>query len=123
MKDKKYKYLEDLIEDYLALKSEREDAAAYESKMIDKYNSFLKDQESQLKDDDAQHAFKTYHQLKKAEENKKELEDELMEVEGIFIDFLKSLHSKRISYESKDDNKNKTTYLFWLEGDLLKSSE
>jgi hypothetical protein len=60
--------------------------------------------------------------LKKYEENKKELEDEFAEVEGVWKGFLATLKGAKISYEKKDDNKSKMTYQFWLEGEELKSN-
>src|SRR3954451_18612103 len=101
MKDKKYKYLEDLIEDYLRLCDEKEDIPLQIAKAQEKYEAFLGEHEKELKADEAQPAFKLFHQLKKYEEYKIEVEDELAEVERVFKDFLRSLNDAKISYEKK----------------------
>lgn len=123
MKDKKYKYLDDVIEEYISLSDELIEVPLQVSKTREKYDTFLKDHGTEaLKNDDTQHAFKIYTQLKKYEESKVELEEELREVEGVLKDFLRSLNGSKISYEKKDDNKSKITFLFWLEGEDLKSN-
>ena len=123
MKEKKFKYIDDVIEEYIRLTDEQIEIPLQASKTREKYDTFLKDHgNGVLKSDDAQHAFKIHTQLKKYDENKVELEEELGEVEGILKDFLKSLNGSKISYEKKDDNKSKLTFQFWLEGEELKSS-
>jgi hypothetical protein len=59
-------------------------------------------------------------QLKKYEERKNEINQELEEVENILRDFLVFLNEAKVSYEKKDDNKNKQTFLFWLEEGQVK---
>ena len=122
MKDKKYKYLEDLVEDYLRLSDEKVDIPSQITRLQEKYEAFLEQHETELIADEAQPAFKLFYQLKKYEEYKSEVEQELAEVEKIFIDFLNSLNGMKISYEKKDDNKSRMTYLFWVEGEELKWS-
>ena len=123
MKDKKYKYIDDLIEEYIRLTDEQIEIPLHIAKSREKYDSFLKDHVDEvLKADDAQHAFKIHSQLKKYEENKQELEQELAEIESMLKEFLQTLSGLKISYEKKDDNKSKITFIFWLEGGELKSN-
>lgn len=123
MKDKKYKYVEDVIEEYLRLTDDQIEIPLQITKAKEKYDAFLKDHENEvLKADDTQHAFKIHSQLKKYDENKTEVEKELSEVSSILKDFLHSLNACKISYEKKDDSKSKITFLFWLEGEELKSN-
>lgn len=123
MRDKKYKYIEDVIEEYIRLTDEQIEIPLQITKAQEKYDIFLKDHENGvLKEEDAQYAFKIYFQLKKYAENKKEVEEELTEVEGILKEFLHTLKGAKISFEKKDDNKSKMTFLFWLEEEELKSN-
>jgi hypothetical protein len=124
MKDKKYKHIEDLLEDYLQVKEEHLEISLLFSKAVEKQESFRSDyQGSTIKTSEAQEGFKSFLQLKKFEERKKELDSEIEEIEAILNEFLQPLNESRISYEKKDDNKNKMTFLFWLEEGQLKSNK
>lgn len=123
MKDKKFKYIDDLVEEYIQLSDEQIEIPFQVNKLTEKLDVFVKDHENEvLKPDDAQQAFKIHMQLKKYAENKHELEEEMREIENQLKDFLKSLNNSKISYEKKDDNKTKITFLFWMEGEELKSN-
>ncbi|MDQ6814019.1 MAG: hypothetical protein M3040_09790 [Bacteroidota bacterium] len=123
MKDKKYKYLEDAIEDYLQLMEQQIEIPLQIAKAKEKYEAFLKDHQNDVLDsEDAQHAFKIHSQINKFEESKKELEEELSGVETCLKGFLGTLSGSKISFEKKDENKSKMTFLFWMEGEELKSN-
>ncbi len=68
--------------------------------------------------------FKIFNQIKKHEERKAELNDELAEVEKTLKDFLSFLKGSKITFEKKDDtNKSKSTFLFWLEDEKIMSNK
>jgi hypothetical protein len=121
MKDKRYKYLEDVIEDYIELTDEQIEIPLLIEKAREKYDGLkLEKNGTIIAYDDAEDAFKFFMQLKKYEERKNELNQELTEVENILRDFLVFLNEAKVSYEKKDDNKNKQTFLFWLEEGQVK---
>jgi hypothetical protein len=123
-KDKRYKYVEDLIEDYLYLKDERDELPLSLKKTKDKFLA-LKEQTSttELDKEDAEDFFKLFNQEKKAEEHRSEIETDFSEVENIMREFLSYVDGHQISYEKKDDaEKTKLTYLFWLENGEIKSN-
>ncbi len=123
MKDKKLKNIEDLIEDYIQLTDEQIEIPLLLDKAKAKHETFLAEhQNTTIKSNDAQDDFKIFSQIKKLEEQKKEFETELAEVEGSFKEFLQSINGNKISYEKRDDNKNKMTFLFWLENDKIQSN-
>lgn len=121
MKEKKHKYLTDLFDEYIELMDEQIEIPVLVEKMQKKFDQHLS-QESEVtyKSSDAEDLFKYHNQIKKYEERKKEVADELAELENLLKDFLTPLQGGKISYERKDDNdKSKNTYLFWLEGDRV----
>lgn len=120
MKDKKYKYAEDVIEDYLMLEDEQIEIPLLISKARDKYESLKIEQGDALKPREAEDAFKIFTQLKKLEDRKIEVNEELAEVQSLLKEFLEFVNGNKISFEKKDDNKNKITYLFWLEDGNVK---
>jgi signal transduction histidine kinase len=121
MKDKRYKYVEDVIEDYIELTEEQIQIPLLIEKAREKYEALdLKEKGSIIPQDDAEDAFKIFMQLKKYEERKEEVTGELAEVEAILKEFISFLKGNKILYEKKDDNKNKLTFLFWVEEDQLK---
>lgn len=123
MKDKKYKYIYDVVEEYLHVKEEQEEITLQIAKNREKFDGFIKDHLGRvIKDEDAQHAFKIHQQLKKYEENEREMQQELTEIEYVFKEFLKNLKGSKISIERKDDSKSRTTHLFWLDGEDLKTN-
>lgn len=124
MKEKKHKYLEDLFDEYIQLTDEQIEIPLCIEKAQKKFDQHLSPQkESTYKHSDAEDLFKYHTQIKKHEERKKEVGDELAETENSIKEFLTSLQGSKISYERKDDNdKSKNTYLFWLEGDQVKTN-
>jgi hypothetical protein len=84
MKDKRYKYVEDVIEDYIELTEEQIQIPLLIEKAREKYEALdLKERGSIIPQDDAEDAFKIFMQLKKYEERKEEVTAELAEVEAI----------------------------------------
>ncbi len=121
MKEKKYKNLNGLLEEYLMLEDEEIEVPLEIAKTNEKLESLnLKHGDAVLKPGEAENAFKIFTQIKKAEERKSELRMELADVENQLKEFLQSLNQNKITYEKKDDNKNKITYLFWLEEGRVK---
>lgn len=122
MKDKKHKYLEDLFDEYIAMTDEQIEIPVLIEKAQKKFDQHLSEKKTDTyKYSDAEDLFKHHSQIKKYEERKKEIGDELAETESMLKEFLTSLQGGKISYERKDDNdKSKSTYLFWMEGDIVK---
>ncbi len=122
MKEKKHKYIEDLLDQYLQLSDEQIEIPLLIERAQKKFDQHLSPQKdntyNQLKAGDL---FKFHAQVRKYDERKKEVGDELTDVENSIKDFLLALQGGKISYEKKDDNtKSKNTYLFWMEGDKVK---
>jgi len=121
MKDKKHKYLEDLIEEYIQLTEEQAEIPLSINKVISDYQEYSKQHKGTvISADEAQFAFKIYNQLRKQNERKAEVAAELNEVETLLKDFLQFFDGHKISYEKKNDQKSKLTYLFWMEEGMLK---
>lgn len=122
MKEKKYKYLEDLFDEYVQLSEEQIEIPLFIEKAQKKFDQHLAPQkDNTYKYSDAEDLFKFHNQLRKYEERTKELSDELAEAENALKEFLTALQGGKIAYERKDDSdKSKNTYLFWLEGDEVK---
>lgn len=121
MKDKKYKSIDDLLDNYLSLKEEQKEILPQQEKAKEKLKGFLNDLNSEMVDSyEANHGFKVHQQLKKYGEQLEEVFRELEQVSDEIKDFLQILNNK-LKYESKDDQKNKISYLFWVEENELKS--
>ncbi len=122
MKEKKYKDLNDLLEDYHQLSDEAIELPILIEKHQKKYNQlFASQNDDVLKPRTAENMYKIFSQIKKHEERLAELRLELSEVEKEINEFLTFLNGGKISYERKDDNdKSKLTYLFWLEDGQVK---
>src|SRR5579875_2503032 len=118
MKDKRHKDIEDVIEDYLRLTDEQIEIPLMIDKANKKYRALVEaNHKTILKKDDLDDAHKIYIQIKKCEERKGEVAGELREVEDHLKHFLGFLNGKQIAYEKKDDTeKQKLTYIFWMEG-------
>jgi hypothetical protein len=122
MRGKKYKYVEDLLDDYIQLVDEQiEQSLSFEkiqkkiSLQVTPGNTII------YKPSEAEHLFKLFNQLAKLQERKLELVEEITETEGQLKEFLTILGGGKISYEKKDDNdKSKQTFLFWLEDGIVK---
>ena len=121
-RDKKYKYVEDMIEDYLRLTDEQKEIPLAIEKIRKKQDALMTDLNGGIvKMNDAEDVYKLHMQLKKWDERKSEIEEEMEEVEESLKDFLTSINGKQLSYEKKDDvEKMKITYLFWLEDGNIK---
>lgn len=117
MKDKKYKYLDDVIDDYILLSDEQIEIPLLVEKAHKKFNQHISSESGVIYTPaQAEYLFKYHSQLKKFEERKKEISEELSEVENLLREFLMALNGGKISYEKKDDNdKSKITFLFWVE--------
>jgi hypothetical protein len=86
-----------------------------------KFNQYLSDEPNVVyKQADAEDLYKAHTVLKKHEERKNLINEELAEVEESIKSFLRSLNGGKVSYERKDDDKTKVSYLFFLEGEHLK---
>ncbi len=122
MKEKTYKKVEDVIEDYLRLTDEKIEiplalAAAKEKQisLLDGVNGNV------IKKSDADGLFKLYMQNRKAVERQLEIMTELGNAEFTLREFLSFIEGNQLAYEKKDDvEKQKITYLFWLENGVVK---
>jgi len=74
-----------------------------------------------IKKGDAENLFKLYMQNRKSEERQLEIVMELGDVEFTLREFLSFIEGNQLAYEKKDDvEKQKITYLFWLEDGVVK---
>jgi hypothetical protein len=74
-----------------------------------------------IKKSDADGLFKLYMQNRKAVERQLEIMTELGNVEFTLREFLSFIEGNQLAYEKKDDvEKQKITYLFWLEDGVVK---
>lgn len=117
MKDKKYKYLEDIIDEYILLSDEQIEIPLLMEKAQKKFNQNLLSEDGTVYTPaQAEYLFKYHSQVRKLEERKNEISEELSVAESLLKDFISSLNGAKISYEKKDDNdKSKITFLFWVE--------
>ena len=122
IKDKRYKYVEDVIEDYMRLTDEQIEIPLLLAKTEEKHISLQSDWNGTvIKKGDAEDAFKIFSQIKKLEDRKQEIQAEYAEVEQTLKQFLTFLNDHQLAYERKDDaEKMKITYLFWLENGQIK---
>ncbi len=121
-KERKYKYAEDIIEDYLNLTDEKKELPLLISKAEEKYISLQSDWKGTVvKKSEAEDAFKLFLSIKKLEERKAEVQAEYAETELALKQFLQFLNGHQLGYDRKDEGeKTKVTYLFWLEDGLIK---
>ena len=124
MKEKKHKYLEDLLEDYITLIDEQAEMTSQIEKFQKKFDLHLPgDKNVTYKTADAEDLFKYHSHVKKYQERKKEIADELDELEVLLREFLVALQGGKITFDKKDDSdKSKSTYTFWVEANVLKYS-
>ena len=124
MKDKKYKYLEDLLVEYIQLQDEQIEIPLLIEKAQKKFSQYLSTEPNpDYKQSDAEDLYKVHGVLNKLEERKNELVQELAEVEYLLKVFLATLNGGKVSYERKDDNdKSKVTFLFWLQDGQVQSN-
>jgi ribosomal protein L11 methylase PrmA len=124
LKEKRYKYIEDVVEDYLYLVDERVEIPFAVKKIKDKYSSLKEEYEGKVLDkEEAEDFFKLFNQEKKIEERATEVETELREIEELLKQFLQYLEGQKFTYEKKDEvEKTKMTHLFWLENGQIKSN-
>ena len=123
MSMKNYKRFENVIDDYINLLDEQIELPINIQKTTDKFNQHLTNAAAVLKPKETEDMFKIFSQLKKHEQRKAELTDELNEVENTVKDFLSFIKGNKIAYEKKDTNdKSKITFLFWLQDGKIMSS-
>ena len=122
MKEKKNKHLEDIFEEYLELQDEQIEIPLLIEKAQKKFGQLTSSEQNPVyRHSEAEDLFKAYLTLKKHEDRKAEINEELREVEETLKGFLATLRGGKVSYEKKDDNdKSKLTFLFWLEDDMVK---
>lgn len=121
MKGKRYKYIDDLIDDYIRLTDEQIEIPVLLEKAHKKYNQHLAAQSQNIyKAGEADDLFRIFSQIKKHEERRSEITQELTEVENVLKEFLNTLNNGKLAFERKDDDKSKNTYLFWLEDGQVK---
>ncbi len=117
MKVKKFKHIEDVIDVYITLLDEQIEIPVLIEKANEKYNQHITDNNAAVyKPGETEDLFRIFMQIKKHEERKTQLVDEIAEAENTLKDFLAFLKGGKIAYAKKDDNsKSKITFLFWLE--------
>ena len=122
MKEKKHKYVEDLFDEYIHLSDEQIELPLFIEKAQKKFDQHLStENDITYKSSDAEDLFKFHSQIRKYEERRKEVNEELAEVENTLKEFFRTLRGGKISYERKDENdKSKNTYVFWLDDDQVK---
>ena len=122
MKEKRHKYLEDLLTEYIELTDEQNELKMSVEKAQNKFNQHLsEDKNTTYKYADAEDLFKFHNQARKYEDRKKEISEELSDIENSLKEFLLSLQGAKISFDRKDDNdKSKSTYTFSMDGDSVK---
>src|SRR6476660_8126915 len=104
MKDRKYKYIEDVIEDYLSLHDEQIEIPLQLSKVNKKYEALINAQDGEvIKKGDLEDVFKVFLQSKKLEERQAEIKSEFVEIENYLKQFLSFIGGKQIAYEKWDD--------------------
>jgi hypothetical protein len=121
---KKYKHIEDVIEDYIQVQNESLEIPIVLDKLQEKWHKLIsaKPEHDNFSTDDAQDLFKIFLQRHKYQEKQEELDAEFAEVQDILKAFLTSINGK-IEFERKEDHeKNKVTYLFWLENGQILSN-
>lgn len=119
---KKYKHINEAIEEYLRLSDEELELPLSIKKAIEKYNLHKEEHNTSTYDPrETDKMFKIFTNLRKYEERKAEVAEEFAEVEKALHDFLSFLKGGKISYETKSSNSRdkKITYLFWLQDDKV----
>lgn len=124
MKEKKHKYLEDLLDEYIQLLEEQAEIPALIEKYQKKFDQNIAgEKDFTYKTADAEDLFKYHNHVRKYQERKKDIADELNELENLLREFLASLQGGKVVYERRDDSdKSKNNYVFWLEGNVVKYS-
>lgn len=118
MKEKKYKHVNEAIEDYLRLSDEQLEIPLAVKKSQEKYNLHKEEDNSSTYDPgETDKMYKIFSQVKKHEERKSEIAEELAFAEETLREFLLFLKGGKISYEHKGvtPKSKKITYQFWLE--------
>jgi len=115
MKTKRPKHIDDVIDEYVDLLDEQIELPVLIEKANEKYNQHVIDHNYVYKQGETDNLFKIFTQIKKYEERRFHLNNEIAEVENTLKDFLSFLKGGKIAYEKKNDDKSKATFLFWLE--------
>jgi len=120
----KFKNVNELIGEYIALMDEQIETPFLIEKAKEKYKEHLTEHNTAVyKSKETNELFKIFTQITKYEARKSEINDELAETEGILKNFLSFLKGGKIAYEKKDDvDKSKITFLFWVENDTIMSN-
>ncbi len=122
MKEKKYKHINEAIEEYLRLTDEELEIPVLIKKAHEKYDLHKEEHNTSTYDPgETDKMFKIFTQVKKYEDRKTEISAELATAEGTLRDFLSFLKGGKISYEHKGSTPKakKITYLFWLKEDKV----
>ena len=117
MKEKKYKHINEAIEEYLRLSDEELELPVLIKKCQEKYIELKEDDNaSAYTPGETDKMFRIFTQVQKYNDRKVEIAEELKSVEGTLRDFLTFLKGGKISYEKKGDTSKakKITYQFWL---------
>lgn len=117
MKEKKYKHINEAVEDYLRLTDEQLEVPVLVKKAQEKYNLQKEEHNTSTYDPaETDKMFKIYTQVQKYHDRKVEISEELASVEGTLHNFLTFLKGGKITYEKKGENSKskKITYQFWL---------
>ena len=116
MKERKFKHVNEAIEDYLRLSDEELEMPVLVKKAHEKYIEHKEENNSTYTPAETDKMFRIFTQIKKYDERKADIKEELMAVEKTLHDFLTFLKGGKISYEKKGETSKakKITYLFWL---------
>lgn len=124
MKEKKFKNIDQLIEEYITLSDAQIEIPFLLEKSKEKYKEHISEHNTAVyKPKETEELFKLFLQIKKYEDRKVEIDAEMGETESLLKNFLTFLKGGKIAYERKDDSdKSKLTFLFWVENDKIMSN-
>ncbi len=124
MNPKKNKHFEALIDEYINLLDEQIELPVLIQKANEKFNQHLTDDISYIyKPGETESMFKIFMQIKKYEDKKTQLNDEIARLENALKGFLSLFKGGKVAHPKKDDvGKSKITFLFWLEDDKIMSN-
>ena len=125
MKVKKFKHIEDVLDVYITLIDEQIEIPVLIEKANEKYHQHVNGDKNTYvyKPGETEDLFRIFMQIKKHEDRKALLAEDIAEAESTLKDFLTFLKGGKIAYEKKDDNsKSKITFLFWLEDGKIMSN-
>jgi hypothetical protein len=124
MKDKKFKNLEDLFEGYSQLLEDETEANSSLEKARKKLAVYLSSEPNPVyKLSEGDDIYKAFLNIQKSENKLQDLKSEKVEFENLLKEFFGTLNGGKISFDKKEDDKVKSTFLFWLEEDQVKSEK